>query len=120
MNTSVWKPDWRTHVCNLARKEGNVLFNYALFNDDTFYLQLNGVRHIVKDHSDSKRINPLPPHGLLLVARYHIPRPLLHQSWRTDMNKKDLNGSDLYILLKTPFVAAKTLLVPVNSQRNSL
>ena len=34
------------------RKEGNVLFNDAL---NTFYLRLYGVRHIVKDHSDSQQ-----------------------------------------------------------------
>ena len=34
------------------RKEGNVLFNDAL---NTFYLRLYGVRHIIKDHSDSER-----------------------------------------------------------------
>ena len=34
-----------------------------LFN--TFYLRLYGVRHMVTDHSDSKRELPLPPHGLL-------------------------------------------------------
>ena len=33
-------------------KEGNVLFNNAL---KTFYLWLYGVRHTVKDHSDSER-----------------------------------------------------------------
>ena len=44
------------------RKEGNVLFNDAL---NTFYLRLYGVRHMVKDHLDSERGNPLPPHGLL-------------------------------------------------------
>ena len=52
-----------------GRKEGNVLFNDAL---NTFYLRLYGVRHMVKDHSDSERGNPLPPHGLLffrLTAR---------------------------------------------------
>ena len=43
-------------------KEENVLFNDAL---NTFYLRLYGVRHMVKDHSDSERGNPLPPHGLL-------------------------------------------------------
>ncbi len=41
---------------------GNVLFNDAL---NTFYLRLYGVRHMVKDHSDRERGNPLPPHGLL-------------------------------------------------------
>ena len=35
-----------------GRKEGNVLFNDAL---NTFYLQFYGVRHMVKDHSDSER-----------------------------------------------------------------
>ena len=36
--------------------ERNVLFNDAL---NTFYLRLYGVRHIVKDHSDSEKRNPL-------------------------------------------------------------
>ena len=45
------------------RKEGNVLFNNAL---NTFYLRLYGVRHMVKDHSDSEKGNPLPSHRLLL------------------------------------------------------
>ena len=44
------------------RKEGNVLFNDAL---NTFYLWLYGVRHMVKDHSDSEKGKPLPPHMLL-------------------------------------------------------
>ena len=46
----------------LIMKEGNVLFNgrkerNVLFNDtlNTFYLRLYGVRHMVKDHSDSER-----------------------------------------------------------------
>ena len=43
-------------------KEWNVLFNDAL---NTFYLRLYGVRHMVKDHSDSERGNPLPTHGLI-------------------------------------------------------
>ena len=46
------------------RKEGNVLFNDTL---NTFYLWLYGVRHMVKDHSDSERGNLLPPHGLLFL-----------------------------------------------------
>ena len=32
---------------------------------NTFYLRLYGVGHMVKDHSDSERGNPLLPHGLL-------------------------------------------------------
>ena len=46
------------------KEEGNVLFNDA-FN--TFYLRLYGVRHMVKDHTDSERGNPLLPHGLLFL-----------------------------------------------------
>ena len=45
-------------------KERNVLFNDAL---NTFYLWLYGVRHMVKDHSDSEKGNPLPPHRLLFM-----------------------------------------------------
>ena len=44
-------------------REGNVLFNDTL---NTIYLQLYGVRQMVKVHSDSERGNPLPPHGLLI------------------------------------------------------
>ena len=66
----------------MSRKEGNILDNITkrscgheierernvLFNDalNTFYLRLYGVRHMVKDHSDSEKGNPLPPHRLLL------------------------------------------------------
>ena len=45
------------------RKEGNVLFNDAL---NTFYLRLYGVRHMVKDHSDSEKGDLLSPHRLLI------------------------------------------------------
>ena len=58
------------------RKEGNVLFNDAL---NTFYLQLYGVGHMVKDHSDSERGNLLCHIGysfrltarVLLYAPFH-------------------------------------------------
>ena len=43
-------------------RERNVLFNDTL---NTFYLRLYGIRHMVKDHSDSEKGNPLPPHRLL-------------------------------------------------------
>ena len=46
----------KTKSCLRLRKEGNVLFNDAL---NTFYLRLYGVGHMVKDHSDSVRGNPL-------------------------------------------------------------
>ena len=45
---------WEAHT----RKEGYVLFNNTL---NTFYLQLFGLGHILKDHSDSERRSLLPP-----------------------------------------------------------
>ena len=47
----------------LNTRERNVLFNDTL---NTFYLRLYGIRHMVKDHSDSEKGNLLPPHRLLL------------------------------------------------------
>ena len=81
-------------ISNQGLKEGrNVLFNDTL---NTFYLRLYGVRHMVNDHSDSERGNPLPPHRLLFPISSkgsfictipdritHIPQPLVHQSWST-------------------------------------
>ena len=50
-------------ILNERQRERNVLFNDAL---NTFYLRLYGVRHMVKDHSDSEKGNPLSPHRLFL------------------------------------------------------
>ena len=47
-----------------GRKKGNVLFNDAL---NTVYLRLYGVKHMIKDKSDSEKGNPLLPHKLLFV-----------------------------------------------------
>ena len=53
----------RSYMPAIERKEGRkCLFNDAL---NTFYLRLYGIRHMVKDHSESKRGNPLLPHRLL-------------------------------------------------------
>ena len=61
--------DNRTLYTEIKReRERNVLFNDAL---NTFYLRLYGVRHMVKDHSDSEKGNPLPHHRLLLYAPSH-------------------------------------------------
>ena len=49
MGSGIWL---RTTQIVRGRKEGDVLFNDAL---NTFYLRLYGVRHMVKDHSDSER-----------------------------------------------------------------
>ena len=40
----------------IGRKEENILFNNRL---NTFYLLLYGVKHMVKDHSDTERKSPL-------------------------------------------------------------
>ena len=48
------------------REGGNVLFNNAL---NAFYLRLYGIRHMVKDHSDSEKGNLLPPHSLLFPIK---------------------------------------------------
>ena len=82
----------------MGRKEGNVLFYDAL---NTFYLRLYDVRHMVKNHSDRERGNPMPSHRLLLSINskgsficiipqtgYHILQPLLHQSWSTGWDEK--------------------------------
>ena len=39
---------------------------YLTTHSTHFYLRLYGVRHMVKDHTDSEKGNPLPPHRLLL------------------------------------------------------
>ena len=62
-------------------KEGNVLFNNAL---NTFYLPLCGVIHMVKDHSESERGNPLPPHGL--IFKIIAARVLLYASYNRQDN----------------------------------
>ena len=57
-------PGQTTHTF-VVRKEENVLFNDAL---NTFYLQLYDIKHMIKDHYDSKRVNLLLPlHGLLFL-----------------------------------------------------
>ena len=43
---------WLKYATLIQWKERNVLFNDSL---NTFYLQLYGVRHMVKDHSHSQR-----------------------------------------------------------------
>ena len=77
----------RVRERDFGRKERIVLFNDA---HNTFYLRLYDVEHIVKDHSDRERGNPLSPlNGLLFPISskgsfictipqtgQHIPRPV--------------------------------------------
>ena len=57
---------------------------------------------MVKDHSNSERGNPLPPHGVLFsinskcyfyhpIDRITHARPLLHQSWITGWNESTMS-----------------------------
>ena len=62
MNECLTTPQHKKQI-GYWERERNVLFNDAL---NTFYLRLYGVRHMVKDNSDSEKGNPLPPHRLLL------------------------------------------------------
>ena len=50
---------------------------YLTMHSTHFVLRLYGVRHMVKDHSDSERGNPLPPHGysFLLAIRVLLYAP---------------------------------------------
>ena len=69
-----------------VRKEGNVLFSDTL---NTFYLWLYGIRHMVKDHSDSEKGNPLPTHMLLfLISSKGSFICTIPQSWSTGWNEK--------------------------------
>ena len=77
------------------------MFYLTTHSTHFIYAYKYGVGHMVKDHSDSERGNPLPPHGLLFPINskgsfictipqtgQHIPWPLLHQSWSTGWNEK--------------------------------
>ena len=59
---NVWRPRFEHHQRSTRgrERERNVLFNDALNT-----LRLYDVRHMIKDHSDSEKGNPLPPHRLL-------------------------------------------------------
>ena len=45
----------------LFAKEGRKEMFYLTTHSTHFYLRLYGIKHMVKDHSDSERRNPLPP-----------------------------------------------------------
>ena len=90
---------------------GNVLFNNAL---NTFYLRLYDVGHMVSDHTDSKRGNLLPPHGLLfpissIFYMHHPTNRIAHttafgtpvvEHWLEldgDINELDYMTSDTHV-----------------------
>ena len=59
-------------------RERKVLFNDTL---NTFYLRLYGVRHMVKDHSDSEKGNLLPPHvkQRVIMPAYGLVEIVVHR-----------------------------------------
>ena len=86
---------------------------YLTTHSTHFILRLYGVRHMVKDHSDSVKGNPLPPHRLLLSINSkgsfictisqtgeNIPRRLLHQSWSTGWNDQPVVSEDYIHITK--------------------
>ena len=65
INIALWKI-WQ----KAGRKEGNYLFKDTL---NKFYLRLCCVGHMIKDHSDSERENPMQPlHGLLFLLAARV------------------------------------------------
>ena len=103
---------WASNCSVLQRKEGNVLFNDAL---NTFYLRLYGVRHMVKDHSDSERGNPLPPHGLLFPISsfymYHPTGRIAHTTAFVTPVVTLWHGSRVILCLLTPICGSQTFFV---------
>ena len=54
---------------NVGKRKEEEMF-YLTTHSTHFYLVIYGVRHMVNDHSDSERGNPLPLlHGLLFLIR---------------------------------------------------
>ena len=106
LNTFYFMVIWR----QIAREETYKVVGLTSCRKEMFYLtthlthfilRLYGIRHMVKDHSDSEKGNPLLPHRLLFPINskgsfictipqtvWHIPRPLLHQLWSTGWNEK--------------------------------
>ena len=105
MNCSsrMWNTQW---TCGDVRNKGRKEMFYLTTHSTHFIYGYMASEHMVKDHSDSEKGNPLPPHGLVspisskvsficIIPQtgWHIPRLLLHQSWSTGWNEKQLNGS---------------------------
>ena len=60
------------HTCmhlSIQTNRQTVRYKDTQTYNQTIHLRLYGVRHMVKDHSDSEKGNPLPPHRLLLSIR---------------------------------------------------
>ena len=64
-------------------KEGRKEMLYLTTHSTHFYLRLYGVGHMVKNHSDSERGNPLPPHRLLLLIKRVLLYAPSHRQDRT-------------------------------------
>ena len=66
-----WRPCWKSNLISVGergyktRREARNEMFYLTTHSTHFILRLYDIGHMVKDHSDSERGNPLPPHGLL-------------------------------------------------------
>ena len=100
----VEKKNGQIRICLDPRKE---MFFY-LTTHSTHFIYGYMASNMVKDHSDSEKGNPLLPHRLVFLINskgsfiftipqtgLHIPWPLLHQSWSTGWNEKQLDPRDL-------------------------
>ena len=56
----------------IAKQKGRKEMFYLTMHSTHFIYGYNGVGHMVKDHSDSERGNPLPPHGLLFPTNSKV------------------------------------------------
>ena len=74
------------YTTQMVREKRLKIKERFLFNDavNTFYLRLYGVRHMVKDHSDSERGNPLRHMGysFRLTARVLLYAPIYNANSR--------------------------------------
>ena len=97
----------------LNRKDGNRL--------KTFYLQLYGIRHMIKDPSDSERGNPLSPHNRIAhttafvtpVVEYWLEREIAQWVHPMKDRSNDLSHHERTLLPRSYI----SLLLPVKSRQ---
>ena len=61
----------QVHNCT-RREEGRKELFYLTTHSIHFILRLYGHRHIIKNHSEIERRNPLPPHGLFFSGLQQV------------------------------------------------
>ena len=90
INGNTWVNEWMDGWVD-ELQEGRKEMFYLMMYSTHFNLGLYGVRHMVKDHSDSERGNLLPPQTTLrLLLILVTPSPLFLFLSRTGMNCNSL------------------------------